>query len=62
MLKNTYAEWTILVSSLALLILFYGSDWRELMKALLQWSFAASSFLLIFEHGLKRLANGTYKS
>jgi len=46
-------EWSILIICFSLLIWFYKTDLKELIKIVLQWTFATTAFFLLIERGFK---------
>ena len=61
--KELYAEWVILISVGIVLVLMYGSNIKELIKRLLEWTFVAIGFKLMIDYGaLPKLREKIYKN
>lgn len=50
--KEHYPEWMALVTSIVLLMLVYKFNILELIKRLLEWTFAVIGFKLLIDYGL----------
>ena len=55
--KEHYPEWMALIFSTSLLMLLYGFNILELIKRLLEWTFAVIGFKLLIDYGLLQRFN-----
>jgi len=49
--KELYADWVVLIGVGILLIFMYGFNIKELVKRLLEWTFAVIGFKLLIDYG-----------
>ena len=50
--KEHYTEWLALITSIVLLMFVYKFNILELIKRLLEWTFAVIGFKLLIDYGL----------